>query len=268
MNDGGGQQLGEGGWTTVVRIGDTVRRPVRPFTATVQQYLAHLHAQGFDAAPVPLGYDDAGREVLSYVPGGVPVEPLPAEATGPEVLTALARLVRRLHDAAQGWVPPEDAVFGSLPGIRPPGVKPLFATPELVSHQDYCPGNVVFRNGVPAALVDFDLARPTTRVADIVNALYWWAPLLHPADRAPALAEADIPARVRLFADAYGMNAEQRTTLVDVAIQRGRNASLTAKAAADADPVFRRWWDEGVKDRMPRAEAWLSDNADLIRAAL
>jgi hypothetical protein len=73
---------------------------------------------------------------------------------------------------------------------------------------------------------------------------------------------------VRLFADAYGMNAEQRSTLVDVAIQRGRNASLTAKAAADADPVFRRWWDEGVKDRMPRAEAWLSDNADLIRDTL
>ena len=268
MNDGGGQQLGEGGWTTVVRIGDTVRRPVRPFTATIQQYLAHLHAQGFYAGPVPLGYDDAGREVLSYVPGGVPVEPLPAEATGPEVLTALARLIRRLHDAAQGWVPPEDAVFGSLPGIRPSGVMPLFATPELVSHQDYCPGNVVFRNGVPAALIDFDLARPTTRVADVVNALYWWAPLLHPADRPPALAEADIPARVRLFADAYGMNAAQRSTLVDAAIQRGRNASLTAKAAADADPVFRRWWNEGVKDRMPRAEAWLSDNADLMRAAL
>ncbi|MCW2132071.1 aminoglycoside phosphotransferase family protein [Arthrobacter sp. VKM Ac-2550] len=268
MNDDGGRQLGEGGWTKVVRIGDTVRRPVRPFTATVQLYLAYLHAQGFDAAPLPLGYDDAGREVLSYVPGDIPVEPLPAEATGADILVELARLIRRLHDAAQGWLPPEGVVFGSLPGIHPSGVRPLFAAPELVSHQDYCPGNVVFRNGVPAALIDFDLARPTTRVADIVNALYWWAPLLHQTDRAPALAEADIPARVRLFADAYGMNAEQRSRLVDVAIQRSRNASLTAKAAADADPVFKRWWDEGVKDRMPRAEAWLRDNADLIRAAL
>jgi hypothetical protein len=53
----------------VVRVGDTVRRPARPSTATVQAYLAHLHCAGFTGAPVPLGIDDQGREVLSFVPG-------------------------------------------------------------------------------------------------------------------------------------------------------------------------------------------------------
>ncbi|MDQ1465461.1 MAG: hypothetical protein QOC73_2402, partial [Actinomycetota bacterium] len=33
------QLLATGGVTDVVRIGDTVRRPVRPFTATIQTYL-------------------------------------------------------------------------------------------------------------------------------------------------------------------------------------------------------------------------------------
>jgi len=28
------------------------------------------------------------------------------------------------------------------------------------------------------------------------------------------------------------------------------------RAAAEADPLFRRWWDGGVKDLMPRAERW------------
>ena len=32
---------GDGVTPGIVRIGDTVRRPVRPFTATIQAYLAH-----------------------------------------------------------------------------------------------------------------------------------------------------------------------------------------------------------------------------------
>jgi hypothetical protein len=260
--------LAADGVTRVVRVGGTVRRPVRPFTDTVQAYLAHLHANGFPDAPLPLGHDDQGREVLSYVEGDVPVEPLPDWATGPEVLVAMAHLVRRLHEAAASWVPPADAVWGGIPGAPPAGVQPLFEAPELVSHQDYCPGNVVFRGGLPAALIDFDLARPTTRVADAVNALYWWVPLLDPLDRPPALVDADAAARVRLFADAYGMDAHQRRAVVDVAVRRAVNSHLTMRAAAEVDPVFARWWEEGVKDRMPRAERWIAEHADALRRRL
>ncbi len=260
--------LASDGVTYVVRVGDTVRRPVRPFTATVQAYLKHLHSRGFNEAPEPLGHDDQGREVLSFMAGEVPLEPLPEWATEARVLVALARLVRRLHDAAQDWTPPPDAVWGSIPGAQPAGVVPLFEVPELVSHQDYCPGNVVFRDGLPAALIDFDLARPTTRVADAVNALYWWVPLLDPLNRPPALVDADAAARVRLFADAYGMDPVQRAEAVTVAVRRAANATLTMRAAAEVDPVFRRWWEEGVKDRMPCAEGWIVANAEHILGQL
>jgi hypothetical protein len=202
--------LSTDGVTNVVRVGMTVRRPVRPFTSTVQAFLAHLHGQGFHAAPEPLGYDAEGREVLSFVEGDVPVQPLPADACTDRVLVDLAVLVRDLHRAATSFVVPPDAVWGSIPGA-PSGVVPLFAEPELVSHQDYCPGNVVFTGGRPTAFIDFDLARPTTRVADLVNALHWWAPLVDPVDRAPSLVDADVPRRVRQFADAYGMTEEMRT---------------------------------------------------------
>ncbi len=262
------EPLSTGGVTQVVRMGRTVRRPVRPFTATVHAYLAHLHASGFRAAPEPLGYDTQGREVLTFLQGDVPVEPLPEYATEEQVLVDLAVMIHELHRAASGFTVPPDAVWGRLPGAPPPGVVPLFDEPELVSHQDYCPGNVVFTDGRPTALIDFDLARPTTRVADIVNALYWWAPLLHPLDRAPSLVDADIPGRVRTFVDAYGLPPELRPQLILVALRRAQNATLTMRAAADADPVFNRWWNEGVKDRMPRAEAWLRDEADSIAARL
>jgi aminoglycoside phosphotransferase (APT) family kinase protein len=74
--------------------------------------------------------------------------------------------------------------------------RPITAGTELVSHRDYYPGNVVFRDGLPVALIDFDLARPTTRLYDIANALWYWAPLRDPRDRPPAFADADIPHRV------------------------------------------------------------------------
>lgn len=138
--------------------------------------------------------------------------------------------MRRLHDAATDWQPPPDAIFGAIPGTPPAGVRPLFDVPELVSHQDYCAGNVVFREGLPAAFIDFDLARPTTRVADIVNAL--------------------------------------RVDVVPTAVRRAANSTLTMHAAAQVDPVFRRWWEAGLNVSLPRAETWLAEHADRMQDRL
>jgi Ser/Thr protein kinase RdoA (MazF antagonist) len=258
--------IGDGVTPNIVRLGDTVRRPVRPFTTTIQAYLAHLHQAGFTAAPVPHGIDEQGREILSFVPGDVPRQPLPPEATGEDVLIALARLIRRLHDASQGWTPPANAAWATLPGTA--GIPLIDTEAELVGHRDYCPGNVVFQNGLPVALIDFDLARPTTRIYDIANALYWWAPLLHPMDRTPALTDADIPHRAAVFADAYGMTDQQRHDLVPLAVRMVHRFHQTSRAAAQVDPVFRRFWQEGGKDRMPRAEAWLTHEGPAIAARI
>lgn len=76
--------------------------------------------------------------------------------------------------------------------------------------------------------------------------------------------DADIPVRIHAFADAYGMTADQRAQLVPLAVRRTRNSHLTSRAAAEADPVFRRFLDEGVKHRMPRAEQWCAENAAAI----
>ncbi|MEV6981591.1 aminoglycoside phosphotransferase family protein [Sphaerisporangium sp. NPDC051017] len=265
--DGEEALAGDGVTQGIVRVAGTVRRPVRPFTATVQAYLAHLRAAGFTDAPTPLGYDDQGREVLSFVPGDVPGEPLPADTAREEVLVELARLVRRLHDAAQGWTPPEDAVWGGLPGRRNTDAT-SDGEPQVVGHRDYCPGNVVFRDGLPAALIDFDLAKPTSRVDDLANALYYWAPLLDPRDRSPAYADLDVPRRVALFAGAYGMTGRQREVLVPAAARMIGRFHVNMRAAAEVDPVFRRFWDEGARDRLPRAESWVREHGPAITARL
>ena len=256
--------IGEGVTQGIVRIGDTVRRPLRPFSLTVQAYLAHLRDAGFAGAPLPLGVDGQGREILSFVPGDVPLYPLPPAIAGDDVLAALAGLIRALHEASAGWVPPPGAVWGGTPA----STGHITEHAELVSHRDYAPGTVVFRGGRPAALIDFDLAKPTTRLYDIVNALWYWAPLRDPRDRSPALADADIPHRVAVFADAYGMTARQRAGLAPLAVDVVRRYHEDSRASAGLDPVFRTLWEDGAKVYLPRAEVWVRTAAPAITARL
>jgi hypothetical protein len=256
--------IGDGVTQGIVRIGDTVRRPLRPFSLTVQGYLAHLRDAGFTGAPLPLGVDEQGREILSFVPGETPRDPLPPETAGDDVLIALARLIRALHEASDGWVPPSDAVWGGTPATEGRVTEPM----ELVSHRDYYPGNVVFRDGLPAAMIDFDLAKPTTRIYDIANALWYWAPLRAPRDRPPAFVDADIPHRIAVFADAYGMTAQHRTELAPLVVDLAHRYHRESRVSAELDPVFRKLWEDGAKDELPRAEAWLREMAPAIAARL
>ena len=63
--------LSGGNTTVVVRVGETVRRPVGPWTPAVHDLLNHLTAAGFAGSPRVLGIDDADREILEFVPGEV-----------------------------------------------------------------------------------------------------------------------------------------------------------------------------------------------------
>jgi hypothetical protein len=55
------------------------------------------------------------------------------------------------------------------------------------------------------------------RIGDTVR-----RPLRDPRDRAPAFADADIPHRVAVFADAYGMTARHRAELAPFAVDMAR----------------------------------------------
>src|SRR5690606_41244104 len=62
----------EGQPTPVLRHGDTVLRPVAPWTPTVHALLDHLEQVGFTGSPrvVGDGYDAQGRAVVTYIVGG------------------------------------------------------------------------------------------------------------------------------------------------------------------------------------------------------
>jgi hypothetical protein len=64
----GEQRLVGGNTGGAVRVGDTVRRHAGPWTPSVHALLRHLEGTGFDRAPRAPGFDERGREVLSFLP--------------------------------------------------------------------------------------------------------------------------------------------------------------------------------------------------------
>jgi Phosphotransferase enzyme family len=256
----------------VVRIGDTVRRPRQPQSAFVAAYLGRLESVGFAGAPRFLGVDRQGRDVLDFVAGDVPGAPPEAWACTDEVVAGVARLVRSLHDASDGWVPPPDLVwFGrdrAGPDL-PPELVALPGPPELVAHCDVTPQNVVFRDGVPVALIDFDIARPTRRVADLLTTAMWWVPLMHPDDRAPAQRDVDVPARLRLFFDAYGVGGPEREEVLALGDPMWRRSwMLMQHNAITRGGGWARMWDEGVGASIERRRSWLGEHrAELALAS-
>jgi hypothetical protein len=230
----------------VVRVGGTVRRPVGPHTAGVQAFLAHLRARGFTGAPEPLGYDEQGREVLSYVPGDVPVhDPPPAWVATDEALVSVVRLVRALHDAAAGFVAPEGFEWGwpAAPEYR----RGLFC------HNDPCRENVVFRNGLAVALIDFDWAGPSCAEWELAGVLAHFVMRL-PGDRF---------ARTRLACDTYGI---EPGPVVDAMLRRMLWGMALLRERAEAGHAgFAMMLAEGQEQRNQALYDWLLANRDRLR---
>ena len=149
-----------GDMNTVVRVGDTVRRPPQP--PGVRALLQWYERTGFDGAPRYLGVDAQGREILSFVEGEPAFAPVPATD---DVVAAIGRLLRAAHDAQAGFVPPE----------RPGWLQPADPNGEIVAHHDLFWTNVIMRDGLPAALIDWELAAPATRTLEVALAATYWA---------------------------------------------------------------------------------------------
>jgi len=251
----------------VVRVGDTVRRPVGPHSPLVHALLTHLESVGFAGAPRFLGVDRAGREVLSYVEGEVAGRPRPAWIADEGRLASVGRLVRAYDDAAAPFVPPPGALPGTEPA-GPPGIPPAPSyPPELIGHVDITPENVVFRDGGAYALIDFDLAKPATRADEMFNAMMWWAPLADPRDVDPLLQGVDVPRRARILADAYGLSGADRERVIEVAVVRSRRSwHLMKERAETLGGGWQRMWDDGVGDVIKRREAWLDQHGPELTA--
>lgn len=193
----------------VVRIGDTVRRPMLGDRTLAHALLTHLEQRGFDATPRFLGIDEEGREILSYLPGEVPADIGPYDE---RALTAAAGLLRRFHDAT--------ADFPALDG----------SGAEVICHNDWGPPNAVFVDGVPVGIIDFDTLKPGLRLWDLGYSAFGWLDLGDDGYTGDEQIE-----RLRLFADAYGRDACSLETLAAFVVARQTALSAAGRAKGKAD---------------------------------
>ncbi|GAA0900902.1 hypothetical protein GCM10009574_087950 [Streptomyces asiaticus] len=213
----------------VVRVGDTVRRPVGPHSPFVHRLLKHLENVGFDAAPRLLGTDDKGREILSFQHGENRTD-FRTRDWSPAQITAAAQLLRRLHDATADT--------------------PIADGEETVCHNDFSPLNVAFVDGLPASAFDFDEAAPGPRARDLAYAAWLWllgADIARPLDRQLAL--------LRTFLDVYGFKDGDR---------RGFGGRIVARVEAERDMHDRAGRVTSPGSWLHLEIDWLKERADAI----
>jgi hypothetical protein len=243
----------------VVRVGDTVRRPLRRTSPATHALLRHLEDVGFPGAPRILGIDAQDREVLSYIPGTTPLRPYPDWALTDDALTSVARLLRGYHEAVAGFDPAPHAW---------PDAPPAAFAGELVSHNDPNLDNVVFRDGVAVALIDFDLASPGSRLWDVACAARLWAPL-RPDARILDERRGDGMRRFRLFLDAYGTNDLDLARMLEtIAANQDWFWHLVDRYAAAGHEAFLEYSASEIRMLPSDYRAWLTENEPALRAAL
>jgi hypothetical protein len=229
----------------VWRVGDTVRRPAGEWTPTIHALLRHLHQSGFPA-PLPLGVDGRGREILSFLPGRAGLWPWPQALKDPQGPRQVGELLRAYHQAVEGFAPSAPAIWRHGPQPLGPG--------QVVLHGDFGPYNIIWNHDRPSGVIDFELARPGDRLEDAAFAAIRLAPLrpdsalgkigfTEPPDRA---------ARLRAFAEGYG---------VDVAV-------LASRIPATQYGELRRIETWGAEGREPWATFLRKGLCDVIRAEL
>lgn len=238
----------------VVRVADRVHRHAGEWTPAVHQLLQHLANRRY-RAPLPLGMDDQGREVLSFVPGEC-VYPdsmlLVATDTG---LRRIGRLVADYHQAQEDFVPPADARW------RSEGRDPSGST-EVIAHNDLAPWNLI-AGPTDWVFIDWDMAAPGRRFWDLSWALHTFVGLWPESE----LDDSTIAAHIDAFCDGAEVDLGERPALLDVVVERTRDhAEMLRRRAADGDRRFAALvedghaerWEQGAQHVEAHRERWCS----------
>lgn len=237
---------------TVVRVGDTVRRTTGPWTPAVHELLDHLERVGFEYSPRVRGFDDRGREILTYIEGETAVShPWPAWAWSDTTLGQVAAIMRELHDAVADFRPFGDRVWRF--------VTARLGVDQIACHNDIAPYNIVHRNGRVVGIIDWDLAGPAVASWDVAFAAWAFAPI-HSASLTRELgAPLDVARRIRLLYDAYGL-ADRAGFLSLVADRMDASIVAIETFAARGEAAFVQMIADGHVARMRSDRALLAAN--------
>ncbi|TWE07420.1 phosphotransferase [Rudaeicoccus suwonensis] len=236
----------------VVRVGQTVRRPVGKWTPAVHALLRHLENRQFQGAPRVLGIDDKGREVLTYIEGDC-LAFIPGALDSAEILFRAGNLVSILAASMESFEPPDDAEWWD--GSRDP-----HAATRII-HNDLAPWNVI-ASGEQLSVIDWDFAGPGRFDWEAAYALYTFVvePALH-------LTDAEMVGRIRSFGEGAGLNSVRLADVLSLVPTRTRiNAEMIERLAREGHPGYiavekkghAKDWRAATQNISQRITAWLS----------
>ncbi|MFZ0324720.1 MAG: phosphotransferase [Actinomycetes bacterium] len=228
----------------VHKVGETVHRPVGPWTPAVHALLDHLAAR-VPHVPRVLGFDERGREVLDFLPGRV--VDLDEESLSEAQIHALVSWTRTFHAAVADFAHEGPWRYFAVPH------------PTVVGHNDLAPYNTCFEGDALVGVFDWDLAGPTTPLNELAFIAWNCVPLW--ADIDPSHAAR----RLRLIAQTYGgFTAEQVLLAVPGRIRLMMEGIVASAASGDpgmanlvagGEPERDRAALAGLLDRIPRLVA-------------
>jgi hypothetical protein len=209
-----------------------------------------------------LGIDDDGRERLEFIEGDVAVPPFPEWVQRDDALAEIAGLLHRFHEASSRFDP--TGLTWSDEMADPRGG-------PLVCHNDVCLENVVFRDGKAVGLLDFDFAAPGHAPVDVAHFARMCVPIDDEVNsKKLGWLDPNRPARLRIAADAYGLNSDERKELIEVlGITIERGGEFVRRRVEAGDPNFITMWNEmGGEERFQRRLRWWNQKRETFVKAL
>ena len=207
------------------------------------------------------GLDQDGRETLTFIDGEF-TQPGPWSLDG---AAAVGALLRDLHQATRSFRPPPDPVWFPWHG------RDLGGPVKIIGHCDVAPWNIVARDGLPVALIDWETAGPVDPLVELAQ-LAWLNAKLHDdavaeREHLPPLAE-----RARQLAaivDGYGLPTRQRRGFLDHIIEfaicdtaaEADDADITPELTAHPIALWAMAW-------RARSAAWMIRHRRPLEAAL
>ncbi len=237
-----------------VLVDGSVRRVSGRWTASVQSLLAHLAEVGFSGAPRPLGWDEHGREMLSFLPGQSvgSSRPWPAWVHSDAALEQAGVWLRGYHSAVADFVPPDHAVWREG-GTWRPGL--------IVAHNDPAPYNAVWDPDGLVGFVDWDMAGPQSREADLAWVAFSWVPL-HARSVVVAEGFTDFARRrerLEAFLLAYGWQGSTSDVIELVAEKLQTHIRVLRETASAGDRTYQRMIELGSDRDLESALGELAD---------
>lgn len=194
----------------VSRDQDVVLRPESACSDFVREFLLALQQVNFVGSPRYLG-KRGNQDIFSYIPGTIYHKFRRFDDVD---VAGVSELLRGFHDAAT-----ETGFSGSE---------------ETVCHMDPGPNNTVFWRNRVSAFIDFDMAEPGPRIADLAYVVWSWC-ISSKAERGPVSFQSR---QIDLVLDTYGMNRGRKAELIDRVTKRQlSNAEFWEAQLADTDEL-------------------------------